>query len=72
MPKPESESALVAEKNPPMLQPSASMAPAPIASPPRPPLTSSPRGGTRTANSRLSSAAASPPKSTPRFNNEPE
>ncbi len=72
MPNPDRLSALTAEKKPPTLQPKASMAPAPISSPPAAPLASSPRGGTRIANSRLSSAATSPPKSTPRFRSEPE
>ena len=72
MPNPERLSALTAEKNPPMLQPKASMAPTPISTPPAAPFTASPRGGTRTANSRLSNAAVSPPKSTPRLSSEPE
>ncbi len=72
MPRPESESALVALKNPPMLQPKASMAPAPIKVPPMPPLMSSPMGGTRMANSRASRAATRPPSSTPMSMSDPE
>src|SRR4029453_18506370 len=72
MPKPERLSALIAEKKPPTLQPKACIAPTPISRPPPVPLASSPRGGTRIANSRESSAAASPPNSTPRFRREPE
>ena len=72
MPKPDRLSALIAEKKPPTLQPKASIAPTPISRPPPAPLASSPRGGTRIANSRESSAAASPPNSTPRFSSEPE
>src|SRR2546422_3228554 len=64
MPRPASESALVAEKKPPMLQPKARTAPTPIRSPPKAPFTSSPRGGTRTANSLDSSAATRPPRRT--------
>src|ERR687892_2888726 len=72
MPNPERLSALIAEKKPPMLQPNASIAPRPIKSPPPVPLISSPRGGTRIANSRLSNAPVRPPSSTPRFSSEPE
>ena len=72
MPIPESDRALVAEKKPPMLQPKASTAPTPIRSPPTPPLTSSPRAGTRIANSRDRSAAIAPPTITPAFRSEPE
>ena len=72
MPKPDRLNALIAEKKPPMLHPNASIAPTPISSPPPAPLIASPRGGTRTANSRLRSAAVRPPKSTPRLSSEPE
>ena len=72
MPRPDSESALVAEKNPPMLQPKASTAPTPIRSPPALPLASSARAGTRIANSRERSAAIVPPMMTPMFSREPE
>ena len=69
---PDRESALVALKNPPMLQPKASMAPAPIRIPPMAPFASSPGGGTRMANSRARRAAASAPAITPRSMREPE
>ena len=72
IPRPDSESALVAEKNPPMLHPKASTAPTPIKSPPAPPLASSAGTGTRIANSRDRSAAIVPPTTTPMFNREPE
>ena len=72
MANPDRLSALTAEKKPPMLHPNASIAPAPIRRPPPTPLTASPRGGTRIANSRLSNAAVSPPSSTPTLSSEPE
>ena len=72
MPRPDRDRALVALKKPPMLQPKASMAPAPIKVPPMPPFTSSPGRGTRIANSRASRAAASAPTITPRSMSEPE
>ena len=60
MPKPERLSALIAEKKPPTLQPKASIAPTPISKPPPAPLTSSPRGGTRIANSRAEQRGREP------------
>ena len=72
MPRPDSESALVAEKKPPMLHPKASTAPTPIKIPPAPPLASSARAGTRIANSRDRSAAIVPPTITPMFRSDPE
>src|SRR5262245_14449588 len=72
MANPDRDSALRALKNPPMLQPKASTAPTPMSRPPAAPLTSSPAGGTRTANSRLSRAPTQPPTRTPRLRSEPE
>ena len=72
MPNPESDSALIALKKPPMLHPSASIAPTPSKAPPMAPLASSPRGGTRSANSRLRSAATRAPATTPRSSSDPE
>src|SRR5436190_405675 len=72
MPRPASESALVAEKKPPMLQPKARTPPTPSRSPPQPPFRSSPRGGTRTANSLARSAPPRPPRRTPAVSSDPE
>src|SRR5207245_7403298 len=72
MARPARESALVAEKKPPMLQPKARTAPTPIRSPPMAPFASSPRGGRRIANSLDRSAATRPPRRTPPLRSDPE
>ena len=69
---PLADSAASALKNPPMLQPNDNIAPAPMNKPPNEPLSNSAPGAGRTANSRLSSAATSPPSSKPIFSTEPE
>ena len=65
---PASESALVALKNPPMLQP----APTPMRHPPTTPLSSSHGGAPRMRNWRASNAAANAPPMIPRLSTEVE
>ena len=69
---PDSESALVALKKPPMLHPKESVAPIPMRHPPTTPLSSSHGGAPRTWNWRPSSAAANAPPMIPRLSTEVE
>ena len=69
---PESESALVALKKPPMLQPNESVAPTPMRQPPMTPLSSSHGGAPRILNWRASNAAANAPPMIPRLRTEVE
>ena len=69
---PASESALVALKKPPMLQPKESEAPTPMRHPPTTPLNSSHGGAPRIRNWRASSAAANAPPMIPRLRTEVE